>query len=149
MTNCLRSQPRLFHSPERVDIFIFDGHLPETSLFANQLHEMFTLAKWNSKRWHCTGDFRIFGASLSMALSKDQFVREGSIPPIQWAMVSLCGDLFQMKIECTSLATGFDPATIFSAWEMKEYASWDLADVAPLRVQVGAKQYIPLHNQFG
>jgi hypothetical protein len=133
----------------RVDLFVFDNHLIETSFFTEQLTRLFLAAGWKPKVWNCTGALRLSGASLSMAVRSDQFVSEGPIPLIQWIMVSLCGDFFKLRIECTSLSAGFDPNKTFSAWEMKEHNSWDLNDVAPLRIQVGAKQHIPLIDQIG
>jgi hypothetical protein len=133
----------------RVDVFIFDGHILETLAFASRLREVFVSAGWKVKVWHATGASRMLGASLSMGVRADQYVREGAIPAIQRLMYSLCATFSKLGIECTSMATGFDHTESFSAWEMVEHASWDLNDVAPLRIQVCAKQHIPLVKQLG
>jgi hypothetical protein len=137
------------HAGTRVDIFVWESHLLETHFFADQLHTLFGSVGWQSKLWHRTGGVRFTGASLSLSIRQDEFVRHGPIPPIQWLMVSLSSELSKMGIECTTPAGGFDPRKMFEPWELAEHAFWNTEDVAPFRVEVWAKQHIPLLNQIG
>ena len=128
----------------QIDVLVFDGFLFEVSLFAAQIDGLLSSADLSPRLLFCEGE-RIPGASLVVAVSKDLYVRAGPASQEQRLAITLAAEFQKLGIECTGLATGFDPKE--SNWRtIKGPDGGNPGGIAPVRIQIGAKQVIPLHQ---
>jgi hypothetical protein len=134
------------HIGIRVDVFVFDGFIIEVALFAKQLTELFVSSGLKPLVWYCDGP-RMSGPGLHLEVASELFVEQGIITTLQNTMGLLASRFQRIGIDCVILGRGFDRAFNPPLADVSGHAAWDPADVAFLRVQVGAKQ-VPLRNQL-
>jgi hypothetical protein len=129
----------------RVDIIVFDHHIPETLLFADRLTSIFASAGWTIRQWESRKvTYRIPGPSVLVALA-DGHVTNESVDLAQ----KLAGALNALDIDCgISLGTfnckgEFEPGAFHMRFQ-KPTVMMGFWGVAPFRVQIGAKQFSAL-----
>jgi len=125
-------------STKRVDVFMYDQHIPEAFTLADSINAVFLSAGWISKLW-LGDDPRMIGTEVTFITS----IELGSTDDksLQILAGKLCATLFIAGIGCS-----FGVADIrhlakkpAGGWS----GAWDPQDIAPFRIQVGQRQIRP------
>jgi hypothetical protein len=117
---------------KRVDVFVYDQHLPEASMLADSINGAFRAAGWDSKIW--------IGAEPRMMGSEVIFSVLWNCPPSESQALQILGGniaalLFIAGIG-VSYGVGGPTRKPLASWG----DSWNAEDVAMLRIQVGQRQ---------
>ena len=130
------------HAGKLVDIVVFDHHIFETLIFANQIFSLFVSSGWKGQFWESRkAKYRIVGPSVIVAIAKGhekEYMDLGD---------SLARALRDLGIDCAvrlssfGLEKGkqFEPDE-FQLTSVQPLVVFGVRTLSPFRIQIGAKQ---------
>lgn len=131
-----------FVGTKRIDVFIFEHHVLEVMLLAQDLNILFIQSGWDSKMWFPVERGNRGGPQgITFAVAADAMYENDSAL-----------QLFANRLTWTLSGFGIDASSSFGGWRTTDdpgriggFVAWDVEDVAKLRVEVGEKQLVVRH----
>lgn len=131
------------HAGKLVDIVVFDHHIPETEQFGIQVISLFLAAKWKCRLWKPNAStYRIPGPSLLILTGV------GHVNDLKGVANALANTLEKAELDCGIGLGKFGCEGEFKRTdfhlELEEPPQFmGMRIIAPLRIQIGAKQIVP------
>ena len=125
--------------PQRIDLFVFDGHMLEVTMLTEQFNSLFRSCDCDCRVWFSTGH-RLQGAGVCVAPWSE------SDTNTKFLASSLMGAIHNGGIACSGTA-GFLKELV-PAPDVHGYRQWEPNNVADIRIQIGERQLVPIQNLF-
>jgi hypothetical protein len=123
----------------RIDVFVFDHHIPEVVMLADSLNGALKIAGCDCRMWMMGAGVRMLGQSLSMVCARDAAPHEEKIFPFLTAIIGTA--LLKSDIRNSFGYGGFAKTDPRLPYGMAGYTAWDLASVAPFRIQIVERSF--------